>query len=279
MAEEHAPQELLSSYLQYLVTCATRPVVLLLDEIDALVGDTLVSVLRQLRSGYDRRPSFAPSTVVLCGVRDIRDYRIRRSDDEIVTGGSAFNIKSKSLRLGNFTREDVAALYEQHTAETGQRFEEGWLDVVWEYTEGQPWLVNALANEVTSEMKANRDRTVTITKAMFAEAKERLIVSRQTHLDQPADKLREDRVRRVILPLLTGEAGKAQEDDKEYCIDLGLVKRTSRGIEIPNAIYREVIPRELTREHQGDPCGTQVGVDTGRVACADDLVRCDRRGR
>ena len=50
-----------------------RPLVLLIDEIDALVGDTLLSVLRQLRTGYDQRPTAFPHSVVLCGVRDHRE--------------------------------------------------------------------------------------------------------------------------------------------------------------------------------------------------------------
>jgi len=54
-----------------LATYAPHPVVLLIDEIDALVGDTLILVLRQIRSGYDTRPSNYPSTVILCGVRDV----------------------------------------------------------------------------------------------------------------------------------------------------------------------------------------------------------------
>ena len=83
-----------------------RPLVLLIDEIDALVGDTLLSVLRQLRAGYVRRPAGFPQSVVLCGVRDVRDYRIHSSSENaIVTGGSAFNIKARSLRLGDFTRD------------------------------------------------------------------------------------------------------------------------------------------------------------------------------
>ncbi|MCE2540087.1 MAG: hypothetical protein J4G16_06780 [Acidobacteria bacterium] len=49
---------------------------LLIDEIDTLVGDTLLSVLRQLRAGYDQRPWGFPHSVVLCGVRDVRDYRV-----------------------------------------------------------------------------------------------------------------------------------------------------------------------------------------------------------
>ena len=49
------------------------PLVLLVDEIDALAGDTLLSVLRQLRTGFDQRPTAFPHSVVLCGVRDHRE--------------------------------------------------------------------------------------------------------------------------------------------------------------------------------------------------------------
>ncbi|MDX8376897.1 MAG: AAA-like domain-containing protein, partial [Mariprofundales bacterium] len=81
-----------------------KPLVLLIDEIDSLVGDTLISVLRQLRAGYSNRPAAFPQTVLLCGVRDVRDYRLRLGDGkEVITGGSAFNIKAESLLLGNFS--------------------------------------------------------------------------------------------------------------------------------------------------------------------------------
>ena len=96
---------------------------LLIDEIDSLVGDTLISVLRQLRAGYDRRPAEFPHSVVLCGVRDLRDYRIRSSSENAaVAGGSAFNIEAESMRLGDFTEAEVRALLTRHTTETGQAF-------------------------------------------------------------------------------------------------------------------------------------------------------------
>jgi energy-coupling factor transporter ATP-binding protein EcfA2 len=53
------------------------PLVLFFDEIDSLRGETLLSVLRQLRSGFRNRPSHFPHAVVLVGLRDVRDYRIR----------------------------------------------------------------------------------------------------------------------------------------------------------------------------------------------------------
>jgi hypothetical protein len=236
----------ISTVLAYISSAMNRPVVLLIDEIDSLIGDSLISVLRQIRAGYDKRPANFPSTIILCGVRDIQDYRIHTSGKDIITGGSAFNIKAVSLRLGNFSKADVIKLYSQHTTETGQRFEEACYDLIMEYTDGQPWLVNALANEVTHEMKENRDRSVVITAQLLEEAKERLIISRQTHLLQLADKLEENRVRRIILPMILGESTDHDKDDVEYCIDLGLIKKTKAGLEISNGIYREIIPRELT---------------------------------
>lgn len=226
-----------------------KPLVLLIDEIDSLVGDTLISVLRQLRAGYDKRPALFPQSVVLCGVRDVRDYRIHSSRDKaIITGGSAFNIKAKSLHLGNFTQSEVNTLLEQHTAETGQVFEPAAVELVWHLTQGQPWLVNALAYEVCFEMEAGRDRTVPITAEMVTAAKERIVLRRETHLDQLVDKLQESRVRRVISPMLRGTnlEQAVSLDDIQYVTDLGLVTRGTMGLQIANPIYREVIPRELS---------------------------------
>ena len=223
------------------------PVVLLIDEIDSLVGDTLISMLRQLRGGYDKRPAQFPQSVILCGVRDVRDYRLRMDDGKAaITGGSAFNIKAKSLRLGNFTREELDMLYRQHTDETGQIFESAALESFWELTQGQPWLANALAYEVCFELEEGCDRSQPITAAMVDAAKERLILRRDTHLDQLIDKLREERVRRVIEPILMSgdEPGDLPTDDVQYAVDLGLI-RPQKPFAISNRIYQEIIPREL----------------------------------
>lgn len=226
----------------------SQPLVLILDEVDALVGDTLISLLRQLRAGYPKRPTRFPHTVILCGVRDLRDYRIHASSEKaVITGGSAFNIKAKSLRLGDFTAGEVRALLRQHTEETGQVFTPEALAAVWTLTQGQPWLVNALAYETCFEMREGRDRSRPITVEMIERAKENLILRRVTHLDQLADKLREERVRRVIEPMLAGRALEdAAPDDIDYLIDLGLCRMApGQGLTIANPIYREVLPRTL----------------------------------
>ena len=220
------------------------PLVLLVDEIDSLVGDTLLSVLRQLRAGYPQRPEAFPQSVVLCGVRDIRDYRIRSSTGEVIAGGSPFNVAAKSLRMGDFTEAETRALMAQHTEETGQRFSEAAQGAVWTQTRGQPWLVNALCAGACFDNKAGRDRSRSIEVDDVYAAREELILSRSTHLDQLAHKLEEERVRRVVEPILSG--GEVQHDgrDLEYVRDLGLLAPDSPP-RIANPIYREVVPREL----------------------------------
>jgi hypothetical protein len=101
-------------------------------------------------------------------------------------------------------------------------------------------------------MKEGRDRRRPITAESMEQAKENLILRRETHLDQLADKLKEGRVRRVIEPLITGETLETDrlEDDIQYVTDLGLIRRDRNGIRISNAIYREVIPRQLTVDFQ-----------------------------
>ena len=225
-----------------------RPLVLMIDEIDALIGDTLLAVLRQLRSGYPERPGRFPQSVILCGVRDVRDYRIRTSaGNAIVAGGSAFNVRAESLRLGDFSPREVESLLAQHTGETGQAFTDEARAAIGELTRGQPWLVNALAYEACFKNRAGRDRDRAITGDAIHDAREQLILRRETHLDQLADKLQEERVRRVVEPLLSGAetADSIAPDDIQYVRDLGLVTR-SGPVAIANPIYREVIPRDLT---------------------------------
>ena len=238
------PESALNVLLARWCRADPTPLVLLVDEIDSLVGDTLLSVLRQLRAGYQRRPEGFPQSVVLCGVRDIRDYRIRSSTGEVIAGGSPFNVAAKSLRMGDFTEAETRALMAQHTEETGQRFSPAALDSVWTQTQGQPWLVNALCAGACFDNKAGRDRSRTIEVDDVYAAREELILSRRTHLDQLAHKLEEARVRRVVEPILSGGEARHHVRDLEYLRDLGLID-AGEPPRIANPIYAEVVPREL----------------------------------
>lgn len=223
-----------------------KPIVLLLDEIDALHGEALLSLLRQLRSGFPSRPASFPQSVALVGLRDVRDYRLFAGGENGLGTSSPFNVKVESLTLPNFTAAEVAELYAQHTEETGQRFTPEAIARASELTGGQPWLVNALARQCVEVLAP--DRNVTIDTELVDAAKNRLILRRDTHLDSLIDRLREARVRRVIAPILAGELFPVdlRDDDIPYAKDLGLVKQGKQKLELANPIYAEVAQRSLT---------------------------------
>jgi len=225
-----------------------KPIVLFIDEADSIHDTLFLSLLYQLRSGYELRPRAFPQSIALVGLRDVRDYKIRiRPESESLGKSSPFNIKSESLTMSNFTCEEIASLYKQHTDETGQIFSEEAIQKAFELTGGQPWLVNALAAQVVYKI-LKKNYSVPITVEHILQAKEELILRRDTHLDSLIDKLREERVKRVLIPILTGEPTQADpiEDDIMYVKDLGLIRNDRGRVEIANPIYKEVIPRALT---------------------------------
>lgn len=238
--------QLLRQYLSDWCNILPRPLVLLLDEVDALYDDVLISTLRQLRDGFQTRPKHFPQSIALVGLRDIREYRLQaRADNPSIGSGSPFNVKAESFLLPVFSREEVRGLLNQYTVDTGQEFSEVVFERLYNYSGGQPWLTNALAHEIVAKMLKN-DYSRKITVEMVEEAKERLIAQRQTHLDSLADKIDDPRVRPVLMSIITGEAPAfdGYNDAVRYCRDLGIIT-SGNPIAFANPIYREIITRLL----------------------------------
>lgn len=240
-----APGDRIGTALRVWARASPRPLVVFLDEIDALQNDALISTLRQIRAGFPTRPANFPWSLALIGLRDVRDYKVSSRSEGRLGTSSPFNIKAESLTLRNFTAEEVASLYGQHTAETGQAFTPEAVAHAFELTQGQPWLVNALARQLTEVLVP--DPTQTITAADVDAAKELLIRRQDTHLDSLMARLREPRVRALLEPMLAGGTpGDIPEDDRQFVIDLGLLRRSPLGgLEVANPIYKEIIVRAL----------------------------------
>jgi len=226
-----------------------KPLVLLFDEADCLANGTLITFLRQLREGYISRHNVPfVHSVALVGMRNIRDYKARIRDNSATLGSaSPFNIVTESLSINTFTKDEISELYSKHTANTGQVFEPQAVDYIFEQTSGQPWLVNAIARECVEKI-CKKDYTIPITQEMAKTAINALILKRPTHFDSLMERLKEDRIRRVIQPLILGDdvMDKAA-DDYLYTRDLGLIKESSGGLVEPaNQIYAEIIIRLLS---------------------------------
>jgi hypothetical protein len=239
--------DLLTTWAELL---APKPLVVLFDEVDVLQDQAMISFLRQLRGGFaDRGVGKFPVSVVLVGMRDLRDYLIKSKDGVALSPGSPFNIKEDSASLANFSLRDVRALLGQHSQQTGQIFEPEACDLVFQFTQGQPWLVNALAKKCHWTLCPKGEL---ITVSQVRQAKEMLIKERAVHLDSLTERLKDPRIRRVVQTILVGESDPSLTEGEDFrlALDLGLVEKRNGTPMIANPIYQEVIPRVLSQGMQ-----------------------------
>ncbi len=242
------PESMLKEQLEtWAVMVAPKPLIVLFDEVDVLEGPTMISFLRQLRSGFaGRGVGKFPVSIALVGMRDLRDYLTKSKDGIPVNPGSPFNIKQSSAHISVFDYESVVKLISQHEEDKGQKFSREALDRIWYWSYGQPWVINALCQQCVWSIVPEETRE-TVEAHHVDEAKERLIVSRATHIDSLAERLREERVRAVVEPILVGEVDHEMAGTRgfELCLDLGLIRLEKGSPVIANRIYQEVIPRYL----------------------------------
>jgi len=229
---------------------APKPLVLLFDEVDALEGDAMISFLRQLRSNFPNRGvGKFPVSIVLVGMRDLRDYITAAKDGVPPNPMSPFNIKTDSVLLGNFSKDDVRALFAQRTEETGQRITDEAFQYVWEQSMGQPWIVNSLFERATTRILKQDDYS-DVTLEHVESAREQMIQARETHIDSLNHRLFNPKIRHIIETILMGgydpQAMNRANPDVELAMDLGLIRwDAANGFIIYNPIYEEMMTRFL----------------------------------
>jgi hypothetical protein len=232
-----------------------RDLIVFFDEADCLSGSHLITFLTQVRDGYLARTNEPntkfPRSLALVGMRHIRDYKTQiRPDEQSLGTASPFNIITETFSLANFTKDEIRILYNQHTDATCQIFDHNAIDIAWDWSAGQPWLTNALARDVVVRQLVNNFSN-TITGAHMEQAAESLIRRRDTHINSLLEQLNDPRIIKVMDAVFAGTKGKIppNSDDRQYCIDLGLVvKNEDQSLRLSNKIYQEVFSRAITDE-------------------------------
>jgi hypothetical protein len=248
--ETSATNSMLSDILgNWAALVAPKPLIVLFDETDVLVEETLISFLRQLRGGFAGRGiGTFPTSIALVGMRDLKDYITAAKGGVPVNPGSPFNIKEDSSVITSFTQDNVKRLFAQRTEETGQYISEEALAYVWEQSHGQPWIVNSLFKRATLRvLDENSNETISIDH--ITEARYQMIIARETHLDALVYRLRDPEIRRLMETILMGKFDLSLGTGSpavDQALDLGLIRYDkNEGYKIANPIYEEIITRFL----------------------------------
>ncbi len=130
-----------------------RPLILLIDEVDTAPGLLLDLMVNQFREMYLKRETNLLHGLALIGVRAVLGMESDR--------GSPFNIQ-RSLRVPNFTREEVENLFQQYRSESGQAVDPEVVNQVFDFTRGQPGLVGWFGELLTEKYNPGTETPIDI---------------------------------------------------------------------------------------------------------------------
>lgn len=133
-----------------------RPLILLIDEFDALPPALIDRLVSTFRAMYLSREGYFLHGLALVGVRAVLGVDSPR--------GSPFNVQ-RSLHVPNLTRAEVEELFDQYRTESGQEVDPEVVQQVFDVTRGQPGLVSWFGELLTE--KHNPGAGEPITRAVF----------------------------------------------------------------------------------------------------------------
>lgn len=225
-----------------------RPIVIFFDDLDTLHGAALDSVLRQLETGFSRRPGHFPWSIALSGQLDVRGHGLSDAEtSKVALSTGPFERFWSSRLLASFTIGEIRALYAQHFGRAEERFSSDALAFVHEASAGHPFFVQALGREIAAIVSDSE----TITKPIAIAAYQHLIARHVSPIDDLPSRLADPRVRRIIEPLLLGSAeiASAAASDLQFVRDIGLVS-IDDPVRIDGLLFRALVPRLLSESTQ-----------------------------
>lgn len=116
------PHTRIQSALRAWTKASPRPLVVFVDEIDALQDEALFSVLRQIRAGFIYSREGFPRSMGFVGMRNVRALDFSRQGRHHERIGSFYNIIAEVYRLRDFGEGDVRNLYAQQRRKKGRSF-------------------------------------------------------------------------------------------------------------------------------------------------------------
>ena len=144
----------------------TKPLILILDEFDALSEkgiNTIVSAFRNIHiSRMDEKDktteqkTYLLHAVALIGVRSVLGIENEK--------GSPFNIQ-RSIHISNLTFEEVKEMFQWYEKESGQKIEPAVIEKLYQETAGQPGLtcwLGELLTEGFEDYQVDRSRPITM---------------------------------------------------------------------------------------------------------------------
>jgi hypothetical protein len=185
----------LSNLISKICMVSKRPVVLMVDEVDhAGSYPAFIQFLGILRDKYlkrEERPTF--QSVLLAGVHDIKNLKIRVRPEDDHQYNSPWNIAADFSISMEFTKTDIQGMLSEYEREHQIAIDtERIAGLLYDYTAGYPFLVSRickLMDEKVSELEGFSEPALVWSKDGFLEAVKMLLAEANTLFDDMRKKL------------------------------------------------------------------------------------------
>ena len=158
--EERISMDKMFCALSGICQIAKKPVVLMIDEVDSASNyRVFLDFLAMLRGYYlDRENSPIFHSVILAGVYDIKNMKLKIRPEEEYQYNSPWNIAARFHIDMSFTAVQIASMLEEYEQDnhTGMNVEE-MARCIYDYTSGYPYLVSAICKFLDEEIPELED--------------------------------------------------------------------------------------------------------------------------
>ncbi len=150
--------DILFERLSRICQTSKKPIVLMIDEVDSASNNQVfIDFLAQLRGYYldrENRPIF--HSVILAGVYDIKNLKLKLRPDEEHQYNSPWNIAADFDIDMSFSAKQIAAMLDEYESDhqTGMDIV-GIAEEIYQYTSGYPYLVSAVCKIMDEKLPRN----------------------------------------------------------------------------------------------------------------------------
>ncbi|MCR5620376.1 MAG: AAA-like domain-containing protein [Treponema sp.] len=228
----------LSLAISKLCKANTRPVVVIIDEVDQAGNyEAFVKFLGLLRSKFlsrDTRPTF--HSVILAGVYDIRNLKLKLRPEESHQYNSPWNIAASFDVSMELEEAGICGMLDDYEADHRTGMDTARIaKLISDYTSGYPFLVSRLCQIIDENL--DRDWT----EHGFLESVKRILSERDTLFDDMAKKLDSfPKVKQMLRRILyDGEKIPYNADDRELGIAamFNYIKNDGGMVRLSNRIF------------------------------------------
>jgi hypothetical protein len=257
-----------------------KPVVLIIDEVDSASNNQVfIDFLAQLRKYYlkrQKRPTF--QSVILAGVHDIRNLKLKIRPDSEHKHNSPWNIAAKFDVDMSFSQEDIAGMLEEYESDyhTGMDIPT-MARMIYDDTSGYPVLVSSFCYLMDEEIAGTEKfptKSSAWTKEGFLRAEKILLTEKTPLFESLIDKLKDNESLRNLLYRILFDGRNIPYNADNDAIDVaamyGFVTNRNGQLAVFNRIfetriYEWFLSVELTRGNDFSGGNKNQFVENGRL--------------